>query len=134
MQMFNLRIYILKYNMVFSINLCVMTYYITLRKGFPCIFIHARMVCRKSQHCTILLQQLNFHFNVNIKFMEKHSYLVMAAFTFCWVKIPTLKTVLSLQLLLVGYTMSKDFLNRTLHLHFGSGIYFLDNWKSTSRA
>lgn len=60
MQMFNPRIYILKYdmkyNMVFSINLCVMTYFITLHKVFPCIFIHGRMICRKSQHCPRLLQ------------------------------------------------------------------------------
>lgn len=34
MQIFNPRIYILKYNMVFSINLCVMTHFITLHKGF----------------------------------------------------------------------------------------------------
>lgn len=34
MQIFNPRIYILKYNMAFSINLCVMTYFITLHKIF----------------------------------------------------------------------------------------------------
>ena len=71
MQIFNPHIYILKYNMVFSINLCVMTYFITLHKVFPCIYIHGRIVCRISRHFTILLPQVNFHFNVNTQFMKK---------------------------------------------------------------
>lgn len=71
MQIFNTRIYILKYNMVFSINLYVMTYFITLHKVFRAFLFMEEPFAESHNIVLYVSGKLIFTLMLNIPFMEK---------------------------------------------------------------